>query len=77
MPRCMYGSHLSIAGGMVNALTEAKRLRVDCVQVFTKNQRQWKVTPLRDDDVAAWLEQLHAMGWDDPSGPSRVVSHNS
>jgi len=73
----VYGSHLSIAGGMVNALLEAERLKFDCVQVFTKNQRQWRVTPMRDEDRAAWLEKLHAMKWDKATGPARVVSHAS
>jgi endonuclease IV len=31
----MFGSHLSIAGGMHNALLEAERLGMDTVQVFT------------------------------------------
>ena len=42
----MFGAHLSIAGGLVNALDEARGLRMDCVQVFTRNQRQWSVKPL-------------------------------
>ena len=43
----MFGSHLSIAGGMVNALDVAVAQNMDCVQVFTKNQRQWKAKPLQ------------------------------
>jgi endonuclease IV len=31
----MFGSHLSIAGGMQNALLEAEKLGMDTVQVFT------------------------------------------
>jgi endonuclease IV len=31
----MFGSHLSIAGGMHNALLEGEKLGFDCVQVFT------------------------------------------
>lgn len=53
---------------------------MDCVQVFTKNQRQWKVKPLDDDDREAWLEALRLMGWDSTvtaDAPGRVVSHNS
>jgi len=73
----VYGSHLSIAGGLVNALLAAQSLKFDCVQVFTKNQRQWSAPPLRDDERTAWLEQLHAMKWDAPRGPARVVSHAS
>src|SRR5205823_1413975 len=76
----MFGSHLSVAGGMVNALNQAKRYRMDCVQVFTKNQRQWKVRPLAEADQQAWLSELGAMKWDSITGQSphaRVVSHNS
>ncbi len=73
----MFGSHLSIAGGMVNALTEAQRLKFDCVQVFTKNQRQWRVPPLADSEKSDWLAALKAMKWDGARGPARVVSHAS
>lgn len=74
----LFGSHLSIAGGMVNALKEAAELKLDCVQVFTKNQRQWKATALKDEDRAAWLEELDRVQWRPaPDKPARVVSHNS
>jgi hypothetical protein len=33
----MFGSHLSIAGGMHNALLSAEKLGFDTVQVFTCN----------------------------------------
>lgn len=68
----MLGSHLSIAGGMVNALIEAESLGLDTVQVFTKNQRQWKTKPLDPDARDAWLEKLTALGWQ-----SRTVAHDS
>lgn len=57
---------------MVNALHEARRLKFDTVQVFTKNQRQWRVPPLNDDDREAWLAGLDELGWQD-----RTVSHAS
>ena len=68
----MLGSHLSIAGGMVNALLEARRLKFDTVQVFTKNQRQWRVPPLKEKDCDDWLDELGRLGWMD-----RTVSHAS
>ncbi|MCA9286300.1 MAG: deoxyribonuclease IV [Phycisphaerales bacterium] len=61
---------------MVNALLEAQQLRLDCVQVFTKNQRQWAVRAMPAEEEQAWLAQLASMGWDDPRD-GRVVSHNS
>jgi len=77
----MFGSHLSIAGGMVNALREAQRLKLDCVQVFTANQRQWNPKSPNSAEQAEWLDELKAMGWDSlpelSNDPPRVVSHNS
>ena len=54
----MFGSHLSIAGGLENAVAEAVTLGMDCVQIFTKNQRQWKAPPLKESQVHAWTEAI-------------------
>ena len=65
---------------MIHALNDAKRLNLDCVQVFTKNQRQWTSKPLDPSERDAWLAELAAMGWDAQAatdGLCRVVSHNS
>lgn len=67
----MFGSHLSIAGGLENALISARELEMDCVQVFTKNQRQWKAPPLTDEQVARWLDHRQS------TGIEHVVSHDS
>ncbi len=67
----MLGSHLSVAGGAVNALHEARRLKMDTVQIFTKNQRQWASAPTSQEQIDAWLAELHDLGW------SRTVSHAS
>lgn len=73
MPPVLIGSHCSIAGGLHLAIEEAVRLGLDCVQVFTKNQRQWASKPLQQAGIKAWSQALAAAGWDG----SRVVSHNS
>ncbi|MBM4110831.1 MAG: deoxyribonuclease IV [Phycisphaerae bacterium] len=73
MPPVLIGSHCSIAGGLHLAIEEATRLGLDCVQVFTKNQRRWASTPLHRDEIKAWTQAITAVGWD----RSRVVSHNS
>ncbi len=67
----MFGSHLSIAGGLHNALIEAQKLHFDCVQVFTKNQRQWAAPPLNDRAVADWFEHRRT------TGLAQTVSHDS
>lgn len=73
--RGMVGSHLSVAGGMERAIVDAAGLGLDCVQVFTKNQRQWAAPPLTEETVAAWRGARAEAGWDDL--PGRAVSHNS
>lgn len=74
MPRI--GSHCSAAGGVANAVREAVELGLDCVQVFTANQRQWKPKSPTDADVAEWFAAMKAAGWSDPED-HRAVSHNS
>jgi len=78
-PAPMFGSHLSIAGSMVNALVEAEGLGMECVQVFTKNQQQWKAKPLDDGMVREWHAKVKALGWDrgGPDGRGGLVSHAS
>jgi len=70
----VFGSHLSIAGGMEHALLDAETLSMDCVQIFTKNQRQWNVKLLTSEEEDVWLTTLKRIGW---FQTNRVVSHNS
>lgn len=75
----MFGSHLSIAGSMVHALREGERLGLDCVQVFTKNQQQWKVPPLDPGVVREWKATVAELGWDrgGPDDRGGITSHAS
>jgi deoxyribonuclease-4 len=80
----MFGSHLSIAGTMLNALDDAVRLGLDTVQVFTKNQQQWAAKPLDTAMVKDWHAKVRAIGFDrggppDARGTSRggITSHAS
>ncbi len=57
---------------MVNALHEAERLGFDTVQVFTKNQQQWKTPPLDPAVVRDWRAEVDRLGWQ-----ARTVSHAS
>ena len=67
----MFGSHLSISGGLHNALLDAKKLTMDCVQIFTKNQRQWTVKPLAEEEITQWFAHQRETKITD------VVSHDS
>lgn len=67
----MFGSHLSISGGLHNALIDAQRLGLDCVQIFTKNQRQWACPPLPPEAVQQWESHKKS------TGITQVVSHDT
>ncbi len=73
----LLGSHLSIAGNMSNALRTAEDLGLDCVQVFTKNQQQWKVPPLKDEVITEWRSEVDRLGWRTNGTKGRLVSHAS
>jgi deoxyribonuclease-4 len=57
---------MSIAGGMHKALEAALRLGFDTAAVFVKNQRQWRSTPFRADDLDRWFELLQTSGFGPP-----------
>lgn len=67
----MFGAHLSIAGGLHNALLEAEKLSCQTVQVFTKNQQQWKCKPLTDHAIQLWKRHASRLKFD------KTVSHDS
>src|SRR5215218_9598844 len=67
----MFGSHLSIAGGMHNALLAAETLGLETVQVFTKNQKQWSCKPLATCDVDEWTGHCKRLKF------KQTVSHDS
>jgi deoxyribonuclease IV len=56
------GAHMSIAGGVSNALDSAAAVKSNAVQVFTKNNRQWQGPPLNEADVERWTEQMAQLG---------------
>ncbi len=67
----LFGIHASIAGGIHNALTEAKELGCDCVQLFVANQRQWKHPTLTDQQVETFIQTRRQ------TAISPVVAHSS
>jgi deoxyribonuclease IV len=56
------GAHQSIAGGYFKAVEHAHQLKCDCVQLFTKNNNQWRAKELTDEDVAAFRGRLAELG---------------
>lgn len=67
----MFGSHLSIAGGLHNALIRAEELGLQTVQIFNKSQQQWRAKPLTDADIQLWRGHVKRLRF------SKTVSHAS
>lgn len=65
------GAHMSAAGGCYRAVEIAHRDGCDCVQVFTKNNNQWRAKDLTDDDVRLFQQRLAELGITHP------ISHDS
>lgn len=65
------GAHVSAAGGPQNSPARGRQIGCDCIQVFTRNQRQWQGKPVTDTEVAAFRENRAA------HGIGAVMSHAS
>jgi deoxyribonuclease-4 len=67
----MFGAHLSISGGLHNALLSAEKYEMETVQIFTKNQQQWKCKPLDSVIIEEWKKHAKRLKF------KRTVSHDS
>jgi len=52
----LLGAHESISGGLHLAFDRIKQVGGESLQIFTRNQRQWKAAPLKDEEVAAYKQ---------------------
>ena len=58
----LFGSHLSVAGGLHNAAAKAGELGLSAVQIFSKNNHRWAGKPLTDDAALAWAAAVADAG---------------
>src|SRR5436190_16878442 len=58
----LLGAHVSISGGYLNALIEARRIGADVIQIFTKNQRYWLEREVKTDEAKSFREQTPEHG---------------
>jgi deoxyribonuclease-4 len=65
------GAHMSMAGGFDKAVERAHAVDSDALQIFTKNQNQWKAREIKDDEVERFRAKLAEL----EIGP--VVAHDS
>ncbi len=57
MSRMLLGCHLSISGGLDQAIARAEELKINALQIFSHNARSWKMTPLKPDDAKRFIER--------------------
>jgi len=67
----LLGAHMSIAGGVGNALLAGKKVDCDAIQIFTKSSRQWAAKPLGGEEIEQFkINQKE-------TGITSVVAHDS
>ncbi|WP_024791521.1 deoxyribonuclease IV [Lebetimonas sp. JS032] len=67
------GAHVSAAGGVENAVLNAKKIGADGFALFTKNQRQWFAKPLSEENIAKFKEYMQEHGF----SADAVLPHDS
>jgi len=65
------GAHMSVAGGVSKAFERAQSIDCRTMQIFTRNQNQWKCKPLETTEIARYHE------WAQRTGITPVVAHAS
>ena len=56
------GAHESIAGGLFRALERAAEVGCECVQIWTKNSRQWRSPPLTAQEITQFKDVREQTG---------------
>lgn len=67
------GAHVSIDGGINQAVIRAHKLHATAFALFTKNQRQWKAPPLS----FAMIESFHSACEQYQFTSNKILPHNS
>lgn len=67
------GAHVSASGGVENAPLNAHTIGATAFALFTKNQRQWKSSPLSGKSINAFKEACIKYGY----FPEQILPHDS
>ena len=65
------GAHMSIAGGMDQAVLRGQKAGCETIQVFVKNANRWKAKPLTEEYITNFQQARQE------TGIAPVVAHNS
>src|SRR5919108_1658170 len=66
-----FGAHMSIAGGLHKAFARGETAGCDTLQIFSKNQQQWRARPLTEADIALFKAEQQR------SGCAPIIVHDS
>jgi deoxyribonuclease-4 len=59
-----FGAHMSTGGGVWRALERGKGIGCEVIQIFVKNNMQWKGRPYAADELANYAAQCQVCGFD-------------
>ena len=65
----LLGAHVGIGGGFSKAVSSGISINADAIQVFTRNQMQWKAKPIDEGDAELFKTAFRE------SGLKSVVAH--
>ena len=57
------GAHVSASGGVENAPVNANAIGAKAFALFTRNQRQWKSSPLTKKSISLFRERCEEFGY--------------
>ena len=66
------GAHVSASGGVHNAVENAVAIGANAFALFTKNQKQWKVPPLTEQQIALFTDAMRESGF----SAAQVLPHD-
>ena len=67
------GAHVSSSGGVENAPLHAKEIGAKAFALFTRNQRQWRSSPLSAKSITLFKERCAEFGF----APEHILPHDS
>jgi deoxyribonuclease-4 len=56
----LLGAHVPVSGGLHRAAENGRAIEAEAIQIFTRNQMQWRSRPVSPEEAAAFREALAA-----------------
>jgi deoxyribonuclease-4 len=67
----LLGANVPTKGGLATAAANGRAIAADAIQIFTRNQVQWRAKPVSTEEAAAFRESIAG------SGLRMVMTHGS